>query len=144
MLNTSASFLADGTIVGAPAIPIVGIVSAGEGWTSTEGVAFESVDFDLSGINPIAVEVRGDSMSPVYRSGDILVCSKHQGKHFDNLIGLDCVVLTTSGNGYVKILKRGSLSGLHTLKSYNPHIDDIEDVQLVWAAPVTWIKRSPR
>lgn len=81
-------------------------------------------------------------MSPVYRSGDMLICSRQTTKHLDNLINLDCVVMTADGDGYIKILKRGTRRGCVTLKSYNPHFDDIENVQLLWVAPILWVRRA--
>ena len=89
----------------------------------------------------ITIEIRGDSMSPVYRSGDKLICRRHL-RAFDNLIGLDCAVLTEDGQGYVKILRRGTRPNRYNLKSYNVAQEDIENVKLAWAAPVVWIKRS--
>lgn len=38
----------------------------------------------------------------------------------------------------VKTVRRGSQSGLYTLVSLNA--PDIEDVALLWAAPIDWIK----
>lgn len=125
-------------------IPVVGIVSAGEGWSPMDDDAGQVVDFELGAHDSIAVEVRGDSMAPVYRNGDVLICHRRYGPHADNLIGLDCIVRTASGENYVKILKRGSRPGRFNLKSYNPVVDDVEDVALAWAAPVAWIKRGVR
>lgn len=125
-------------------IPVVGVVSAGEGWTPFDDNTNEAVEFELGAHDTIAVEVRGDSMAPVYRNGDVLICHRRYGPNADNLIGLDCIVRTAKGENYVKILKRGSRHGRFNLKSYNPVVDDIEDVPLAWAAPVAWIKRGAR
>lgn len=126
----------------APSITLVGYVSGGEGWTPIEGSTTESVEFDIARSDVIAVEVRGDSMSPVYRNGDKLICQRHFGPFLDNLIGRDCVIQTKDGQHFVKILKRGSRPNRMTLKSYNPLVDDIEDVSIAWAAPVLWVKRG--
>lgn len=125
-----------------PSVPIVGFVSAGEGWTPIEGGATEAVDIEIAKPDTIAVEVRGDSMSPVYRNGDTLICQRLFGPFVDNLIGRDCVIQTADGRNYVKILKRGSKPNRVTLKSYDPLVDDIEDVAISWAAPVLWVKRG--
>lgn len=125
-----------------PSVPIVGYVSAGEGWTPIEGVVNEAVDVEIAKPDTIAVEVRGDSMSPVYRNGDTLICQRMFGPYVDNLIGKDCVVQTADGRNYVKILKRGSKANRVTLKSYDRLVDDIEDVAISWAAPVLWVKRG--
>lgn len=125
-----------------PSVPIVGFVSAGEGWTPIEGIHTEVVDTEIATPDTIAVEVRGDSMSPVYRNGDTLICHRVFGPYVDNLIGRDCVVQTADGRHYVKILKRSSKPNRVTLKSYDPLVDDIEDVAISWAAPVLWVKRG--
>lgn len=126
-------------------IPVVGIVSAGEGFVPTDDDGrFGPVHFDVGDANVIAIEVRGDSMAPVYRQGDTLICHRTAARHADNLVGRDCAVRTRNGEHYIKILKRGSRVGLFTLRSFNPAHEDIEDVQLDWAAPVAWVKRGGR
>ena len=72
-------------------IPTVGIVSGGEGWTPYDGDTHprETVDFDVDGSDVVALEVRGDSMSPVYRNGDRLICRRTHGSNVHNLIGAD-------------------------------------------------------
>ncbi len=125
-------------------IPVVGIVSAGEGWTPVDDGVDGNVEFELGAHDTIAVEVRGDSMAPVYRNGDMLICHRRFGPNADNLIGLDCVIRTAKGDNFVKILKRGSRPNRFNLKSYNPVVDDIEEVALAWVAPVAWIKRGAR
>lgn len=121
-------------------IPVVGMVSAGEGWSAVED-NIDQMEFALDNDDMVAIEVRGDSMSPVYRNGDRLICRRHQ-RAFDNLIGLDCAVLTEDGRGFVKILRRGSRPNRFNLKSYNVTQEDLENVKLAWVAPVVWIKRS--
>lgn len=126
-------------------IPVVGIVSAGEGFVPTDDDGrLGPVHFDVGDANVIAIEVRGDSMAPVYRQGDTLICHRTAARHADNLIGRDCAVRTRNGEHYIKILKRGSRVGLFTLRSFNPAHEDIEDVQIDWAAPVAWVKRGGR
>jgi len=125
-----------------PSVPIVGFVSAGEGWTPIEGITNETVDIEIAKPDTIALEVRGSSMSPVYRDGDTLICQRIYGPYLDNLIGRDCVVQTADGRHFVKILKRGTKPRRITLKSYDPLVDDIEDVAIAWAAPVIWVKRG--
>lgn len=125
-------------------IPVVGIVSAGEGWIPPDDASFEPLEFDVSGSDLIAIEIRGESMFPVYRDGDFLVCSRRRAPRLDGLLNLDCAVMTKRGDGYVKILKRGSKPDRYTLRSYNASYDDIENADLKWAAPVLWVRRSVR
>ncbi|MDH3596297.1 MAG: helix-turn-helix domain-containing protein [Rhodospirillales bacterium] len=125
-------------------IPVVGYVGAGEQFHAvddlSQGAGLDSVDFDLGGVDPIAVEVRGESMLPVYRPGDRLLCSRLAGSDESGFLGKDCVVKLTSGAGYVKRVVRSGTPGHYTLLSYAA--EPIADVALEWAAPILWIKRA--
>lgn len=125
--------------------PVVGYVGAGESFhpvdDSEKGAGIDFVELDLDAADPVAIQVRGTSMIPVYRDRDVLFCSRQQGLDIPNCIGLDCVVMTDEGAGYLKVLKRGSREGHYTLESYNRAYPDIEDVRLQWAAPVRVVKR---
>lgn len=128
-------------------IPIVGCISAGEGWIPFDDEAAHTVDeveLRVDGGEPVALEVKGDSMYPVYRDGDLLIGAKASGPRADNLVGLDCIVLTDRNERYVKFLARGDAPGKFHLRSYNPAHKDIPNVKLVWAAPILWVKRSQR
>ena len=140
-LGVSVSWLVTGDDDFRARVPVVGIVSAGEGWTEPPGGNVEYVEFALGGDDMIAVEIRGDSMLPTYRATDLLICRRQSGRSIAEQIGKDCVLETSDGQHLVKILKRGSRPGLYTLKSYNPHFDDIDNVSLAWAAPVVWVRR---
>lgn len=126
-------------------IPVVGYVGAGEQFHAVDdlaqGAGHDSVDLDLSGADPIAVQVRGDSMMPVYRPGDRLLCSRLAGSDEAGFLGKDCVVRLANGDGYVKRVVRGSKPRRYTLLSYAA--EPIPDVELEWAAPILWIKRAP-
>lgn len=143
-LNVRPSEILDAEGFSTISIPVVGYVNSSETWTPAANEAEASIDFEVGGHDTIALEVKGDSMAPVYRHGDVLICHRRYGPHADNLIGLDCVVRTMRGDHVLKILKRGSRPNRFNLKSYNPVIDDIEDVALAWAAPVSWIRRGAR
>lgn len=123
-------------------VPVLGIVSGGEGWTAIDEHKADPIEFTAGDDDLIGFEVRGDSMEPAFRDGDFLVCQRRTGRHAHNLLNSDCVVKTVTGGQYVKILKRGRQPGLFTLKSYNPRFDDIIDVQIEWAARVIWIRRA--
>ena len=140
-LGVSVSWLVTGDEDFRARVPIVGVVSAGEGWTEQPDDSTEHVEFTLGGDDMIAVEIHGDSMLPTYRATDILICRRQSGRSIAEQVGKDCVLRTSDGRHLVKILKKGSRPGLYTLKSYNPHFDDIDNVSLAWVAPVVWVKR---
>lgn len=83
-----------------------------------------------------AVEVRGDSMLPLYETGTLLYYSKQLPP--DVMVGRRAVVRVADGRVLVKTVRRGSAPGLFTLASLNA--PDIEDVVVEWAAPIDWIK----
>lgn len=140
-LGVSVSWLVTGDDDFRARVPIVGVVSAGEGWTEQPDDGREYVDFTLGGDDMIAVEIHGESMLPTYRPTDILICRRQSGRAISDQIGKDCVLRTSDGRHLVKIVKKGNRPGLYTLKSYNPHFDDIDNVSLAWVAPVAWVKR---
>lgn len=83
-----------------------------------------------------AVEVRGESMWPLFEEGTLLYYSKLLPP--DQMVGRRCVVHLEDGRMLVKSLRKGSERGLYTLVSLNA--PDIEDVAVTWAAPIDWIK----
>lgn len=126
-------------------VPLVGFVSAGEEFYPIDdlalGAGHEDVPLALDVADPIAIRVRGSSMSPVYRHGDDLFCSRMRGANVADAIGRDCVVLTREGAGYVKQLRRDG-EARFILRSYNPAYADIEGVEIEWAAPIIFIRRA--
>ena len=125
-------------------IPVVGRVTAGESFIPMDdgplGGASEEVGFSLDDADPIAIEVRGESMLPVYRPGDFLLCSRKRGNEINQCLNRDCVVKTNQGEGYVKKVITGPSERSFTLISYNAPA--IEGVGLLWAAPIIWVKRA--
>jgi transcriptional regulator with XRE-family HTH domain len=61
-------------------IPVVGYAAGGEEWSPVDdyapGDGMEPVELGLGDADPIAIMVRGESMAPVYRNGDVLICSR--------------------------------------------------------------------
>lgn len=127
-------------------IPLIGFTTKGEDWAPLEQnkKPAATTEFALKEHDIVAIEVRGDGMSPVYRDGDQLFCQRRTGSYVDNLVGLDCVLRTTAGDHHIKILAKGTRPGTFNLRSYNPVFKDIENVPIEWAAPIIWIKRGGR
>ncbi len=131
-------------------LPVIGRLSAGETWLPLSDAVSEAkfVDFDLGHEDLFAIEVSGVSMSPAYRDGDVVICSRRQITDLRTanpalLRRRDCAVKTNEGVGYLKYILPGRADGVFTLRSYNPDYPDIENVTLQWIAPVVWIRRSP-
>ena len=125
-------------------IPVVGRVAAGENFVPFDdtplGAGYNAIDFTLEDADPIAIEVRGESMLPIYRPGDYLLCSRRRGTGIEACLNKDCVVKTDQGEGFVKKLVVGAVPDTFTLISYNAA--PIENVRLIWAAPIIWVKRN--
>ncbi|MDJ0609936.1 MAG: helix-turn-helix domain-containing protein [Kiloniellales bacterium] len=145
-LGVNALWLRDGHGPQWRRVPLVGYLekserlSAAAPDTGDSGTATPTMAFDLEAADPIAVEVRGASMMPAYRPGDILICTRlGPGKSslFENR---DCVVQLTTGDRYAKRVAAGSEAGLYNLLSYAG--PPLTDVRLDWAAPIVWIKRA--
>lgn len=127
-------------------VPVVGYAAGGDEWLPVDdyaqGDGMQPVELSLGDADPIAIMVRGDSMAPVYRDGDILVCSRQRGSDLSTALNRDCVVKTADGRCYIKFLLRGEKSGRFRLRSYNVSYPDLEDEVLDWAAPVMWVRRG--
>jgi len=126
-------------------IPVYGYAGARE--------AVDIIPFDDQGaideVQPLraedgykAVIVRGSSMLPAYRDGDVLFF-REDHTHPDQLIGRDCVILTSDKDrAYVKRIMAGSKKGHFTLLSYASGIDPLPDVKILKAWPIEWIRRK--
>lgn len=127
-------------------VPIVGFVSGGESFTPVDdhepGAGIEHITLKIGGDEQIAVCVRGDSMNPVYRDGDIIVGKRLGRRDLSRAIGKDCIVKTVIGEGYVKKVLAGTTRTTFRLRSYNPAFEDLENVAIEWAAPIVWIGRK--
>lgn len=89
-----------------------------------------------------AVVVRGVSMLPAYRDGDVLFF-REDHVPIDQLVGRDCIILTDDKDrAYVKRIMKGSKKGHYTLLSYAPGIDPLPDVKVLKAWPIEWIRRK--
>lgn len=142
-LGVSLIDLLVGDIAQPQGVAIIGSADGENDWIL--GVAEnQAVALRTEGGEAVAIRVRSDAMSPVYRSGDTLIGVKSVGQHLDNMIGLDCIIVTDDGRRYVKMLQRGTVRGRFTLRSFSPREPDIENVKIRWAAPIQWIRRGSR
>jgi phage repressor protein C with HTH and peptisase S24 domain len=123
-------------------IPLAGYVAAnGEEHYITDYEAGDAGDFISASLQDIEVAytVRGPSMLPRYRDGDIVLAGG-QTSDPSQWLHHDVVVhVRGSNNRMLKTLKPGR-NGLWSLKSINPVFDTIEDVELTWVAPVKYVK----
>lgn len=101
-------------------------------------VGIERVPAPPGAVDVVALRVRGVSMEPVYRNGDLLYIHQHDGWDVESCIGKDCVVELAAGQVYVKRLERHN--GKMRLVSHNHPV--MNDAAVVWASPIEWVKRA--
>ncbi len=127
-----------------PAIPVIGLAQAGSAGFFDDagfpvGGGWDEVRVpDIKDDNVYALEIAGDSMSPVLRHGDkILVAPNASVRRGDRV-----VVKTLSGEVMAKELKR---MGSHNIEltSLNPDYDDrqIKRSDVLWIARIVWVSQ---
>lgn len=126
-------------IIGAASVPLLGTIGAGGQIAFfKDDHEFETVPRPPLSPGPLmALSVSGDSMLPKYEPGDIIYVRRDHDGVLPAYIGNYCAVHTTDGGTYLKILAQGSELGRYTLRSLNAA--DMENVEVVWAAPVLFI-----
>ncbi len=123
------------------AIPQIGFAQAGNGGFFDDagfpvGAGWEEIVFpEIDDVHAYALEIKGDSMIPVYRDGDVVVVSPKA----DVRKGDRVVVKTRDGEVLAKELVRKTLHHVE-LRSLNPAHEDrqIPLVQLEWMARIIW------
>ncbi len=142
-LGMTLTELLEGQAAHGRRVPIIGYVAAGEGWYPFENDGpIDEAELTLPNGQAVGLVVRGDSMAPVYRDGDVLIGTKRSTTNAHNLIGTDCIIETQKGARYVKFLTTGTQRGKFNLRSYNPVHVDIENVDIAWAAPISMVIRN--
>ena len=127
-----------------PAIPVIGLAQAGdEGYFDDAGfpIGGSWEDVRVPGLqdeNVYALQIAGDSMDPVLRSGDkILVAPNAECRRGDRV-----VVKTRAGEIMAKELRKRSATQID-LKSLNPEYEDrilpLQDIQ--WMARIIWVSQ---
>lgn len=120
------------------AVPIMGYLGAGaEVEPDFEQVPPEGLDeIDVPFTLPsemIAFRVRGESMLPVYKDGEVIVVYREQQKPIESFYGEEAAVRTTDGRRFIKTIMRGQ-DGTVTLMSWNAQ--PIENVEIEWVGEI--------
>lgn len=117
-------------------VPIVGYVGAGSVahyYADAQG-PFDTVPGPFgSNANTVAVEIRGDSLGPLFDRW-LVFYDEVRSPVTSDLIGKLCIVGLADDRVLIKQLKRSRVPGLFHLLSQND--GPILDVEIVWAAQV--------
>lgn len=131
-----------GELVVQPRVPIAGYIGAG-GLVVFEDIG-ENIEPDQTVLRPpgisgplIALMVRGASMLPKYRDGDIIYIQRTHDGLLPEYVGEDCAVRLKTGETYIKQVAYGSREGVFNLLSLNA--PEMADVEVEWATPVVFI-----
>lgn len=125
-------------LVATPPVPVVGYIGAG-GSVIFEDMGTEDIVLRPPGISGslIALMVRGSSMLPKYKDGDIIYIQRDHEGILPDYIGDDCAVRLSTGETFIKQIIHGNEPGKFTLLSLNA--EPIENVEIEWATPVLFI-----
>lgn len=132
----------EGDIYSKPKVTIHGYSGGGDMWTEAQSGVAKSFTLNVISNGFIAIEVTTNDWAPRYQRGDIVCGTRSVGSNLHNLIGRDCIIETADGGRVIKYLARGPRKGAFTLKSFLPTTDDIQDVKIVWAAPIELVVRN--
>ncbi|WP_370342928.1 S24 family peptidase [Pararhodobacter marinus] len=125
-----------------PLIAVAGRVGAGaqvdlvDAFEKGDGLYHVACPAEISPRGVVAVEVEGDSMTPIYQPGEILFYSRDALGIPTEAIGRICVCEDDAGKAWVKVVRVGREEGTFSLISLNPEAENIHGVRLKWAAPV--------
>lgn len=86
----------------------------------------------------MALRVRGASMAPAYKDGDLIFYDRQEKGDLNHLAGKDCVIRLADGRTFLKELRRSN--GDFWLHSHNA--DPILHPKIVWAAKVRWVEKA--
>lgn len=122
-------------------VPLRGFVGAGERVVMLPDDVVEWIDAPPCEDREVeALEIRGDSMMPAYRNGDVVYFEKGRTNDVPSLVDQECIVELDSGEVYVKRLAWGTKPNHYTLLSYSGQ--PIKDCRVKSAAPVLWVKKG--
>lgn len=113
--------------------------------TEEEIIAEELQLFHRLNANAIDTLINDDSMLPHFWPGDYAAGKRYTGEDIKKVVGLPCIVETVSGNIMVRFLEESEeLSHYNLLCANQLALAKIklENVQLISAAPVLWLRRK--
>ena len=120
-------------------LPIMSHAGAGEAVVPFDDGPYDTLDFSEFDGHHI-VSVQGNSMSPTYRKGDLIIINPQDKRAPGDAVRRDCVVAMADGTQYLKRVERGA-GDTFDLISYHPDHPPIEGEPIDWVTPVVAVVR---
>lgn len=103
--------------------------------------------FHANNLNAITMQITDDGMEPYFIVGDFVGGKRKQNKEIKNALHQDCIIETKNKQFLCRRLLPGSKPKLFNLccinqKTNAPFI--INDVEIISAAPIIWIRREEK
>jgi repressor LexA len=120
-------------------VPIMGRIGAGAviepdiEQVPPEGIGEVQLPFPIPE-DILAFEISGDSMSPKYENGDVIVVYREQRQPLASFYGEEAAVRLKSGERYLKTIERGKSPSTVNLTSFNAK--PINGVKLDWIGEI--------
>jgi len=146
-MSVSASLLDPAIPVSADGqrlVPLLGYVGAGAEIFSIDdhekGASIDEIPAPpgVSNDSVVALRVRGDSMLPVYKPGDLIFYDKAENGDLLHLVGKDVIVHLDDGRTFLKELRRSN--GDLYLHSHNA--EPMFRPKIAWVARVRWVEKA--
>jgi phage repressor protein C with HTH and peptisase S24 domain len=119
------------------ALPVLGFAQAGDGGFAIDvGPGSDQVEFPATiGEQGFALRVRGDSMLPLYRNGDIIIVARDAPCRKGDRV----VVKTRTGEVMAKVLQKKTARAVD-LASLNPDHPNrtVSHADIEWMARIMW------
>jgi len=104
---------------------------------------FQSLNQDA-----VNFSVIDDSMSPLYKEGELLAGIKRTGKSIEKLVNKTCIIETYDKKKMLRYIKKGSKPNTYNISCLNKDTNIPEpfiyNAALISAAPVTWVRSSDK
>ena len=125
-------------------IDIIGKIGAGghieTRWETAETPLFRIfTDIEFKKAPVVGYQVSGESMSPAFEEGDIVIVNK-AGDDLPSIINKDAVVFIAEEGRFLKKLLPGSKIGLFNLYSYNAPL--MLDKPVMWASKIRHVVKG--
>ncbi len=125
------------------AVPIVGYVGAGDAahYYAVSHGELERVPAPIDSTGKMAaLDVRGDSLGPLFNHSIVYYDEAHTGVPQDHINRGLCVVGLSDDRILVKEIRNSRQPGRHDLISNNPNEPVMRAVEVLWSAKVTDVK----